>query len=1023
MPTIEFILRSKFDATGANQALQKLKELTKIDSPIGVSAGEYERIFDMFGGAGLYNIREMQSALEGLSTQLRQLATIAVANQDVFSAIQFAKKAKEVDAYARTLSSVSKESEKATVATQKLAEQTNRLLNQLSARNLKASLGEFDAAMREISSMRPAQQNASFEQGILGGLDARGIQGADQAVQQLRQMATEADRLSNEAFDAGMISRALRFKEEGQQIEGLMRRISGTTQQSGNSFANFGTDALSALNKAGFGLFLITSNLRTLQIVAEGAFNALLEGATKLDVFNAYSRMTKEAGISTARLTDQLNDASQGLITVQTAQAGVNRAILAGVPELAEAAPRLLKMAVAAATVTGNLQDVERIYSTLITGILRGSPRLIDNADIYVQLGDSNERYAESIGKTVEELTEYDQKIATLNAVLEQEADFLNRAGEAGKSAAGDLIQLRTAAEETTGAIKTMLASVAAQDLSILEALIQGPQDAQSDWNLLNEGIVNVGQSLIYLSTIASLPFLAIREGTEDVVPMLEGLAGAMMGLVKADPTMLVSSVEALKLSFSEMLNTSTLVDDAMASARQRADELALALGTVNQVTGQLAADAPSNIRNAFLGPLDEIIASLQYIGSEEYELTKDLADNWEDYRERIEEIEQNFIDRLQEIKEAYYERVADIEEQLAERTQEINEDLAETLEDITEDSQEQRADAEEDYQKDIEKAQEDHQKRLNDIIRRFEMSRLRALIERDARALYEAQRKRDEDLENENESFEDRMEDLEENHQEELERIQEQEDEKRQKAIEEAEKRRQDAQKAYDKAIQDAKDAYEEQQQDAKEAYEKARNDAKKAAKDRENDLKESYAERAYIAEAGEKLRLAIEARAQLESEQNMFDFFLNLKNQVKDYYDFLEEYEDYDFPFAPSPDEVPELPGGNSPSGGSGNNPPGAQSPCASGEGGTVSCNTPNQLYTCSDGSKYVCIGGKWRRTYGGASNSPTGNTDTSFAGGNAGISGGTSRNVTITVRGDKTLEEIFKSIAYDAVVDVMS
>jgi hypothetical protein len=307
--------------------------------------------------------------------------------------------------------------------------------------------------------------------------------------------------------------------------------------------------------------------------------------------------------------------------------------------------------------------------------------------------------------------------------------------------------------------------------------------------------------------------------------------------------------------------------------------------------------------------------------------------------------------------------------------------------------------------------------------MRRFELSRLRALIDRDARALFEAERKRDEDLENENDSFEERMEDLEDNYEEEIERIEEQEAEKRAKAIESAEERRQDAQEAYEEKKRDAEEAYEEQQKDAKEAFEKQRNDAKKAAKDRENDLKESYEERNYIAEAGEKLRLAIEARSQLESETNMFDFFLGLKDQVQDYYKFLEQYEGYNFPFSPDADEVPELPGGGTSdgTGGTGGNPPGA-SPCSSGEGGTVSCSTPNQLYTCSDGSKYVCIGGKWRRTYGGAGTGGTGTSgDTSLIGG-AGIGSSGGKNVTITVRGDKTLEQIFREISYDVVVDVM-
>lgn len=950
MPTIEFILKSKFDATGANQALAKWRELAQIAMP---SQG---------GDTG--NIAQsMQTAAQATARLQTQLAGV---------------------------------------------QQQVRAIGQ--------------------------ESRMSFEEGIFRGLEARGIKGLDQTIAKLREMAVVSRQLSERSFDAGMLSRGAQFAAEAEKINGIINRLGGSAQQTASSFAGFGTDALSALNKVGFGLFLITSNLRTLQIVAEAAFNAALEGATKLDVFNAYSRMTKEAGISTARLTNELRSAAQGLITVQTAQQGVNRAILAGVPELAEAAPRLLRMATAAATVTGRLEDVDRIYSTLITGVLRGSPLLIDNADVYVKIGDANEKYADSLGKTVEELTEYEKQIAVLNAVLEQEEGFLQRAGEAGESYSGQLIALRTSAEEAGSAIKTTfaaLASIPARDTGLIADLVGDLIEAKTGIESFNDGLLRFAESVIYLSAFGSAAIESITAHAKNAGQVLRGVALMTEGIATQNRDLIGLGMLDYYLGLNEAVMASNeAVLSAIPEAQALIEELRGALGLATLGAEELGDTASSSLRNGFLGPLDEIIASLEYIGSEEYRLTQDLAENWENYRERLEEIENAYNDRLIELREARNERLKDLEQQLAEQQADINEDLADQLEDITNDANRDTEDANEDYHKDLEKAEEDHQRRINDIMKRFAMARLRALIDRDARALFEAERKRDEDLESENDSYAQKIQDLDEHHQEELERIEEQEERKRQEAIERAEERREDAIESYEKQRQDALDAYDEQVQDAQENYQKQREQAKKAAKDREKDLQESYAERAYIAEAGELRRLAIEAKAQLQSETNMFNFFLGLKDQIKDYYNFLEEYEDYEFPFAPDPDDVPDLPGGDGGTGGTGGNGgnPVGPTPCASGEGGTVPCNTPNQLYVCTDGSKYVCIGGKWRRTYGGAGNNTSATTGggTFMAGGNTGFapgSNGGAQRVTIRVEGDKTLEQIFNEIAYDAFVELIA
>lgn len=900
------------------------------------------------------------------------------------------------------------------------------------------ALRDFEAMQKRIAELsqqqRALDQSARSQPGLTG----------DQAILQnlkytdgLRGLIAEASRMEQvfrkSAASAVNLGEALRGQNLNQVADSYARvrkfgeQLQSNTRETANEWKGFTgvmKDILMPINQVGFAMFLLTSNLRTLQIVAQAAFDVLEEGAARTDVLLAYNRLTDQAGINTGNLTERLQEASDGLITMQTAQSTVNRAILAGLPQLANASPALLNMAKSVAIATGNIQKLDHIYETLILGILRGSPRLIDNADIYIKLGDANEKYAESIGKTVEELTEQEKQLAVLNAVMSQEADVLALAGENVESHAVTWASLKTEMGEVKSFIFALIEAYADLKIDETNELLGINVDLTE---LLKTSLFGLTSVAILLSEMLKAPWVVLKEGIQEVTPILANFSNVIEALRSKDLSRINSSMEELTASFNNFdFKPGEIIEEATQDAIAQIRELGMAVGLLqNQMND---GTRTTGFKEAFLGPIDEIIASLRFIGSEEYKLQKDLLASWADYREKLEDIEADKNEKLIELKQNLNERLLDLDEDLAEKQEDINEDLAETLADIESDSNKDLSEENENYHKNREKAEEDHQKRINDIMRRFEMARLRAVIDRDARALFEAERQRDESLNEENDSFEDKLADLEENHREEVEKIEEQEEEKRRKAIEAAEERRQDAIDAYNEAREDAIENYEEAQADAIEAYNKARQAAKEAAKERESDLKESYAERLYIAEAGEKLKLALEAKAQLESETNMFDYFLGLKEQVQDYYNFLKEYEDYEFPFAPDPSDLPSLPG----SGGTGSNPnppsgggnPSGQSPCASGEGGTVPCSTPNQLYSCSDGSKYVCIGGVWRRTYGGGS-STGGN---SMVGGGNNITGGIGGNggqqrVILQVKGDKTLQAVLEELVYDTVIEVMT
>ena len=133
------------------------------------------------------------------------------------------------------------------------------------------------------------------------------------------------------------------------------------------------------------------------------------------DILEALDQATADT-LSDMELMSRVNQALTGT------QGEVKQAI-------AESLPALYEMSRAATKLAPEIGSVDFVYDSLIRGIRKGSPLLIDNANIMVKAGGANEAYAAKVGKTVAELTDEERTLATLNAVMEQHAGLIEQAG------------------------------------------------------------------------------------------------------------------------------------------------------------------------------------------------------------------------------------------------------------------------------------------------------------------------------------------------------------------------------------------------------------------------------------------------------------------------------------------------------------------------------------------------------------------------------------------------------------------
>lgn len=179
------------------------------------------------------------------------------------------------------------------------------------------------------------------------------------------------------------------------------------------------------------------------------AFVALgTRGAAYRGIIESFDRLTRSIGVLGTTLLEDLRKASAGTVADMDLLRIANMALAGAVgqfgQEFGTKLPKILEIARVQARATG--QSVDFLFNSLIMGIKRGSPLLIDNTGLVLKVSQAQQDYATSIGKSVEQLTSEEKQIALLNATL--------AAGETAIRSLGDLHE--TAAEKIARAQTTL---------------------------------------------------------------------------------------------------------------------------------------------------------------------------------------------------------------------------------------------------------------------------------------------------------------------------------------------------------------------------------------------------------------------------------------------------------------------------------------------------------------------------------------------------------------------------------------
>ena len=133
--------------------------------------------------------------------------------------------------------------------------------------------------------------------------------------------------------------------------------------------------------------------------------------------------------------------------------------------EFANAYPSLITYARAAAKLNPHLGDTNFMLNSIALGLKRGSPMILDNLGLVIKIGDANEAFAKSLGKSVAELTAEEKQMALLNATMDAGQRLVEQVGGNVESLTDSFTRLeavtRNLADETKKKLAPSLATTA----------------------------------------------------------------------------------------------------------------------------------------------------------------------------------------------------------------------------------------------------------------------------------------------------------------------------------------------------------------------------------------------------------------------------------------------------------------------------------------------------------------------------------------------------------------------------------
>lgn len=185
----------------------------------------------------------------------------------------------------------------------------------------------------------------------------------------------------------------------------------------------------------------------------------------------SFERLSESAWIASKDMLDAMRKASKWTVADTNLMASANKAYALWIVKNTEDMATMIE--VARLKWQAMWRTMEEALDDITTWLWRWSAQILDNLWIVVKAEEANEKYAQSIGKTVKELTAEEKKQALVNAVIEQGKKELAEAWDVQLTMQEKIARLNTARENTKNTIWDALIPVLDKLLTKLQPIIE----------------------------------------------------------------------------------------------------------------------------------------------------------------------------------------------------------------------------------------------------------------------------------------------------------------------------------------------------------------------------------------------------------------------------------------------------------------------------------------------------------------------------------------------------------------------
>jgi len=252
------------------------------------------------------------------------------------------------------------------------------------------------------------------------------------------------------------------------------RNIKGVAGASSNASKNF-----SKMSQGMGGLVGAYAALAAQTFAISAAFN-FLKSAGDLKVLEASQQSyASNTGLAMKVLANDIVSATNATINFQDASQAAAIGTAAGL------SPGQLKsLGKAASDLSVTLgRDVTDSFNRLVRGVTKAEPELLDELGIILRLKDAQEEYARTIGKSANELTQFEKSQAVANKVLQEASrvaalapeGVVNPYNQLGKAFDDILIKAKLLADQIVGPLAKVLTDTPGLAIASFGLLLKGP--------------------------------------------------------------------------------------------------------------------------------------------------------------------------------------------------------------------------------------------------------------------------------------------------------------------------------------------------------------------------------------------------------------------------------------------------------------------------------------------------------------------------------------------------------------------